>query len=219
MEAMQTETILRGTICEENTNQLDSVLPSVLKIVLDEIFDKAAATVESGYHSKIKLREVRQGKALDYIGMFGQLHFFSSEQSIHILVQPFLTRTREPSRNGGVAEVNKCKEAFIRLRAGLLKNPAVDQENLLVYCHHAITHQHVVNNNNGDEDEDDEEPTIPVRGAVYADRLLYVPGQQLTGSTSHEKSNKRLKQQRQSEQHREYVFIEFVLDWIQHAMF
>lgn len=126
--------ILVATIPEYAPGDLDYCLPSIVAIIMDDIFGQTGqekdAKQDGEYTSKMK--EVKSSKSHDSMELIAQA---ATLNRLTDLVKPIQALLKE-KLNGKM--VRKIDELLNRISSGLLKNSAASKRDSLVFCYEVI---------------------------------------------------------------------------------
>lgn len=120
--------ILLGVVSNFGQGHLDCYLSSIMKVVMDDVFGVTGEEKEAeDYHSKYK--EVKSRKSQDTMELMARN---SSISHLINLVRPLQLLLMEKLNYRIVCKVD---ELLSRITAGLLKNPAAESQETLIFCY------------------------------------------------------------------------------------
>ncbi|KAJ2905373.1 uncharacterized protein MKZ38_005672 [Zalerion maritima] len=123
--------LLLIVIPEFNQGDLDCCLPSIVSVVMDDIFGVTGEEKDADdYVSKFK--EVKSSKSQDTMELIAKN---ASINHLIDLVRPLQSLLLEKLN---IRMVNKIDKLLLKITAGLLKNPAAESQETLVFCYEVI---------------------------------------------------------------------------------
>ncbi len=124
--------ILVATTPIFKTGDLDYCLPRIVSVVMDDIFGATGQEKDAEEYIS-KMKEVKSSKSYDSLELVAKTA--TIENFVH-LVRPFQTLLEERL---DLRMVKKIDELLRRIEVGLLRNEAVQDRRVLVFCHELIT--------------------------------------------------------------------------------
>lgn len=114
----------------EFASPLDACIPSMMDILLDDLFRGVVENQDGSEQRKSKMKEARASRSLDALELLARTVTFLPNPSIHAVVAALVRRFRE-AENAKSALV--LHEALKRVALGLVKNPSVDKSYVFLY--------------------------------------------------------------------------------------
>lgn len=114
------------------TGDLDYCLPQIISVVMDDIFGATGQEKDAEEYIS-KMKEVKSSKSYDSLELVAKTT--TVENFVH-LVRPLQTLLGERL---DLRMVNKIDELLRRIGIGLLRNEAIQDRRVLVFCHEIIT--------------------------------------------------------------------------------
>ena len=124
--------ILVATSAIFNTGDLDYCLPQIVSVVMDDIFGVTGQEKDAEEYIS-KMKEVKSSKSYDSLELIAKTT--TVESFVH-LVRPLQTLLGEKL---DLKMVKKIDELLRRIGIGLLRNEAVQDRRVLVFCYEIIT--------------------------------------------------------------------------------
>jgi U3 small nucleolar RNA-associated protein 20 len=126
-----THSILVATIPEYAPGALDYCLPSIVAIIMDDIFGAAGQEKDAEEYVS-KMKEVKSNKSHDSMELLART---ATLVRLTDLIKPIQVLLKEKLN---LKMVRKIDELLNRISAGLLKNPAVQSRECLIFCYEII---------------------------------------------------------------------------------
>ncbi|KAI9739867.1 MAG: U3 snoRNP protein [Claussenomyces sp. TS43310] len=158
--------ILVATTPEYAPGDLDYCLPSIVAIIMDDIFGITGQEKDAEEYVS-KMKEVKSSKSHDSMELIAKTATLSR---LTDLVHPILVLLKEKLN---LRMVRKIDELLNRISTGLLKNPAAQSRDSLIFCYEVI--QEVYNS---------KKPDVKVRENHKLKRYLVQQGAKKSGSRS-----------------------------------
>lgn len=124
--------ILVATSSMFKSGDLDYCLPQIVSVVMDDIFGATGQEKDAEEYIS-KMKEVKSSKSYDSLELVAKTT--TVENFVH-LVRPLQTLLEEKL---DLRMVKKIDELLRRIGVGLLRNEAVQDRRVLVFCHEIIT--------------------------------------------------------------------------------
>lgn len=125
------------------TGDLDYCLPQIISVVMDDIFGATGQEKDAEEYIS-KMKEVKSSKSYDSLELVAKTT--TVENFVH-LVRPMQTLLGEKL---DMRIVKKIDELLRRIGVGLLRNEAVQDRQVLMFCHEIITEEYKTGRNPSD---------------------------------------------------------------------
>ncbi|TYZ65388.1 hypothetical protein PybrP1_008760 [[Pythium] brassicae (nom. inval.)] len=119
----------------EFASPLDACIPSMMDILLDDLFRGVVENQDGSEQRKSKMKEAKGSRSLDALELLARTVPFLPNPSIHVVVAALVRRFRE-AENAKSALV--LHDALKRVALGLVKNASVDQSYVFLYVHNLL---------------------------------------------------------------------------------
>lgn len=139
--------ILVATTLEYVPGSLDYCLPSIVSIIMDDIFGATGQEKDAEEYVS-KMKEVKSSKSHDSMELIART---ASLGRINELIRPIQVLLKEKL---SLKMIRKIDELLNRISSGLLKNPEIHSQDSLVFCYEIIQGVYAGNNYREREKQD-----------------------------------------------------------------
>jgi U3 small nucleolar RNA-associated protein 20 len=142
-----THSMLVATTPEYAPGALDYCLPSIVSIIMDDIFGAAGQEKDAEEYVS-KMKEVKSNKSHDSMELLART---ATLVRLTDLIKPIQVLLKEKLN---LKMVRKIDELLNRISSGLLKNPAVQSRESLIFCYEIIQEVYHMAEHHGKEKQD-----------------------------------------------------------------
>lgn len=131
-----TATLEENEVLERDfASPLDACIPSMMDILLDDLFRGVVENQDGSEQRKSKMKEAKGSRSLDALELLARTMTFLPNPSIHAVVAALVRRFRETENAKSTLVLH---EALKRIALGLVKNPSVDKSYVYLYVYNLL---------------------------------------------------------------------------------